>query len=206
MTEGKASEVARVDGGDAPIEIPIFTGKVWYVAVVKPLAQYREMARKALRARGYAVFLPICREVVLQGNRREIVERPMYGRYLFVGVEPGADSWAIRWVPGVQHMTLDARRRPVTIAASVLSAISDRMVRDGGVVNLVPAPKANGSAFVPGQLVRITDGTLAGWEGLFQADEGARCRVLLTVAGPESALTIPTDYLEAVQPVDGKKR
>lgn len=206
MSEGKAPEAARVHGGDAPIEIPTFTGKVWYVAVVKPLAQYREMARKALRARGYMVFLPMCREIVLQSGRQEIVERPMFGRYLFVGVDPGGDSWAIRWVPGVQHMTLDARRRPVTIAVSVLSAISDRMIRDGGVVNLIPAPKAVGSGFIPGQLVRITGGTLAGWEGLFQADEGARCRVLLTVAGPESALTIPTDYLEAVQPVDGKKR
>jgi len=206
MSEGKAPEASRVDGGDAPVEIPIFTGRVWYVAVVKPLAQYREMARKALRARGYAVFLPMCREIILQAGQQEIVERPMYGRYLFVGVEPGGDSWAIRWVPGIQHMTLDARRRPVTIAVSVLSAISDRMVRDGGVINLVPPPKTVGSGFVPGQLVRITDGTLAGWEGLFQADQGARCRVLLMVAGPESALMIPTDYLEAVQPVDGKKR
>ncbi|MBP2302539.1 transcription termination/antitermination NusG family protein [Azospirillum picis] len=206
MSEGKAPEVARVDSGDAPAEIPTFGGKVWYIAVVKPLAQYREMAKKALRARGYAVFLPMCREIVIQSGQQEIVERPMYGRYLFVGVDPGGDSWAIRWVPGIQHMTLDARRRPVTIAVSVLSAIADRMGRDGGVINLVPPPKAVGSGFIPGQLVRITDGTLTGWEGLFQADQGARCRVLLTVAGPESALTIPATSLEAVQPVDGRKR
>ena len=179
------------------VETPALEGKRWHVAVVKPQLQYREIAQKALKARGYGVFLPMCREMVVKDGKSVAVEHTMFGRYLFVGVEPGQDSWEIRWTPGIQHMTLDARRRPVTVGVTVLQAILSRMIQDGGIVNLCPKPAAIGSGFIPGQRVRISDGALSGWEGLFQGDQGERCRVLLNVAGPESALVVPAKDLVA---------
>lgn len=169
------------------------TGKRWHVAVVKPQVQYREIAKRALTARGYSALMPMCRELV--GGKA--VEHPMYGRYLFVGVPPTMDSWNVRWTPGIQHLTLDARRRPVVIGESVLEAIVARMMQDGGTVDLLPKPTVVGSGFSAGQPVRVTDGLLIGCEGLFQGDQGDRCRVLLRVAGPESAIVLPASSLVA---------
>lgn len=178
-------------------EIPELEGRAWCVAVVKPLPQQRAIAVKALQSRGYAVLLPMCREMRLRANRVQPTEEPMFGRYVFVGVAPGQNSWDIRWVPGVQHLTLDGKRRPITVAVPVLAAIVARMRADGGIVNLCPKPKAVGAeVFVAGQPVRVTSGPFEGWEGLFQADQGERCRVLLRLFGrAESVVQIPASSL-----------
>lgn len=175
------------------LDVPDLHGKRWHVAVVKPQVQYRDIARKALEARGYAVLLPMCRELVAG----KAVERPMYGRYLFVGVRPDQDGWSIRWAPGIQHMTLDAKRRPVTVGIPVLEAIGARMHADGGVVDLCPKPVAVGSGFAPGQQVRVAEGLFDGMRGLFEADEGERCRVLLRLFDRETVAHVPARKLVA---------
>lgn len=179
--------------------IPDLIGKRWHVAVVKPQMQYRDIARKALQARGYSVLLPMCREMVIKDGKPVATEHPLYGRYLFVGVGSGQDSWDIRWVPGIQHMTLDAKRRPIVIGIPVLEVITARMRADGGLVDLMPKPKAvnAGSGFIPGQHVRFVDGLFTGWEGLFQGDQGERCRVLLTRHGRETMFQVPAKELTA---------
>lgn len=174
-------------------DIPSLDGKRWHVAVVKPQVQCRDIARKALKARGYSVLMPMCRELVAG----KAVERPMYGRYLFVGVGADQDGWSIRWVPGIQHMTLDARRRPVTVGIQVLGAIVDRMMQDGGIVDLCPKLVPVGSGFLPGQTVRVTDGAFDGMAGLFEADEGERCRVLLQLFDRETVAHVPARKLIA---------
>lgn len=179
------------------VETPALEGKRWHVAVVKPQLQYRDIARKALKARGYDVLMPMCREMIVKDGKSQAVEHPLYGRYVFVGVEPSRDSWDIRWTPGIQHMTLDARRRPIVIGIPALEAIVARMQQDGGTVDLCPKPTAVGSGFIPGQLVRVVDGHLTGWEGLFEGDQGHRCRVLLNPYGPTQTCIIPASDLVA---------
>jgi len=181
------------------VETPALEGKRWHVAVVKPQLQYRDIARKALKARGYDVLMPMCREMIVKDGKSQAVEHPLYGRYVFVGVEPSRDSWDIRWTPGIQHMTLDARRRPIVIGVPVLEAIVARMQQDGGTVDLCPRPAAvpTGSGFQEGQTVRVTGGPFAGWEALFQADQGKRCRVLLSLFGNQMTAMVPAKQLVA---------
>jgi transcriptional antiterminator RfaH len=190
---------------DPPALIPSdLYGKRWHVAVVKPQIQYREVAKRALYARGYSVLLPMCREMIVKDGESQAVEHPLYGRYVFVGVGSGRDSWDIRWTPGIQHLALDARRRPILIGIPVLEAIIARMQSDGGAVDLCPKPTAVpvtavpiGSGFQEGQTVRVTGGPFAGWEALFQADQGKRCRVLLSLFGNQQTAMVPAKQLVA---------
>ena len=163
----------------------------WHSAVTKPLPQHRDMAARQLAARGYRVLLPMCRELVTKAGKSEPVTRPMFGRYVFVGVAPGQESWDIRWVPGVQHMTLDAKRRPVVVPRSALAAIVARMDPESGVIDLCPCHRPRqGSGFIAGEVVRVQSGPFAGFEALFEGDQGQRCRVLLSLFGREMTMLV----------------
>ncbi|WP_349602787.1 transcription termination/antitermination protein NusG [Azospirillum argentinense] len=177
------------------IDLPILDGKVWHVAVVKPQVQCRKIATDALRRRGYAVLMPMCREQMTRSGRTETVERSMFGRYFFVGVGPWQDAWELRWCPGIQHLTLDARRRPITVHVDVLRAIVDRMEADGGAVDLRPRQPVQ--AFRPGQAVEVLEGPFAGFQGLFEADEGKRVRVLVSLFGGQSVVKVPAHGIAA---------
>lgn len=180
-----------------PAEPPILADRRWYVAVVKPQRQYRDIARKALKARGYEVLMPMARELEIRDHRKVEVDRPLYGRYLFVGASPGQDGWSVRWCPGIQHITLDSRHRPVTVAIPVLETIVERMLADGGFVDL--RPKEILPRFVPGQPVTLLEGQFAGWQGLFDADEGKRCRVLIGLFGREMTVKLPMTAITEAQ-------
>ncbi|OYD82515.1 transcription termination/antitermination protein NusG [Azospirillum brasilense] len=171
-----------------PTDLPTLDGKVWHVAVVKPQVQCRKIATDALRRRGYAVLMPMCRELLTRSGRAETVERPLFGRYFFVGVGPWQDAWDLRWCPGIQHLTLDARRRPITVPVDVLRAIVDRMEADGGAVDLRPREPV--PAFRPGQAVEVLQGPFAGFPGLFEVDEGKRVRVLVSLFGRETVVKV----------------
>lgn len=166
----------------------------WHSAVVKPLVQHRDNAVRQLRMRGYRVMLPMCREMAERDGRWQPVIRPLFGRYVFVGVRPGQDSWSIRWMPGVQHMTLDARRRPLVVPCAALRAIVARMGADDGIVDLCPRPLV-GSGFSAGQPVRVLRGAFAGFEALFEGDQGQRCRVLLSLFGRTMPALVKRDEL-----------
>ncbi|AWK85044.1 transcription termination/antitermination protein NusG [Azospirillum thermophilum] len=149
-----------------PLDEIDLTGRRWHVVVVKPLAQSGPMAVKALQARGWQALRPMCRELVVRKGERVEVERSLFGRYVFAGADRSHEAHALRFVPGVQHPVIDARRRPLILRPDVLGAVVSRLRADGGIADLVPRDPV--PRFLPGQTVRVLEGPFAGFEGLFE--------------------------------------
>lgn len=171
-----------------PLDEIDLAGRRWYAAVVKPLAQSGPMAVKALQVRGWQVLRPMCREIVVRKGQRIEVERSLFGRYVFAGGGPHHEAHALRFVPGVQHPVIDARRHPLVLRPDVLGAVVSRLRADGGIADLVPRDPV--PRFLPGQTVRVLEGPFAGFEGLFEGDEHGRVRVLLSLFGRQTAVKV----------------
>ncbi|QCO05456.1 transcription termination/antitermination protein NusG [Azospirillum argentinense] len=187
-------------------------GRRWHVVVVKPLVQDRALAIASLRARGYQVIAPLCREVITdRRDQRREVERPMFGHYVFAGSMHGQEARKLALVPSVKFVVLDSRRRALILPARAVAAVVTRMQDGAGIVDLRPQEPTQAEAaapactviaaprFQPGQTVRVTDGPFAGWDALFVADEGERVRVLLSLFGRQNEASVPVRGVRAAE-------
>jgi transcriptional antiterminator RfaH len=79
---------------------------------------------------------------------------------------------------------------PVRVPEPVIQGIRNRIDADDGLVRLV-APD-----LVSGASVRVTEGPLSGWDGVFLAAEGIeRVRVLLSMLGSAREVVLPRAQL-----------
>lgn len=65
----------------------------WYAALTRPNSE--ALALQNLARQGYQVYLPRCRVWISHARRRQAVLRPLFPRYLFVGL----DRALMRWRP-----------------------------------------------------------------------------------------------------------
>ncbi len=124
-----------------------------------------------------------------QGKRVSLIT-PMFPRYLFVHLSSQTDNWApIRSTLGVVSIVRfgrDAARVPDELIA-VLTAREDAQG-----IQVLPMEK-----YEPGARVRITHGSFAGYEGIFQAVNGRdRVTVLLDILGRNSRTLVDVDSIE----------
>lgn len=149
--------------------------RFWYLVYAKP--RMEPVAEEHLTRQGYRVYLPRVRTTHrLRGRYRERVE-PLFPRYLFIHLDQCNDNWGpIRSTQGVAGMVRFgglAARAPEALI-STLRGNED----DDGIQQQATAE------FQPGDRVRIIDGVLSGYEGIFTAREGReRVAVLLDLAG-----------------------
>jgi transcriptional antiterminator RfaH len=79
---------------------------------------------------------------------------------------------------------------PVQVPDGVIDRIRERMDAGDGLVRLESPELA------PGQAVRVTEGPLLGWDGVFLADEGMdRVRLLLELLGSAREVVLPRAQL-----------
>ena len=173
----------------------IFTDQTWYAVVSKPNSE--KGALEQLRKQGYGTFLPMCLVRKSHAGKADLVQRPLFPRYLFVGLDSGQPFRPILNTPGVAHVLRDACGNATRIPAGVLQRIWDRCDRDGGVVNLVPEVRT--MRWASGQRLKIVEGPLSGLEGLFVASSKERVRVLIELFGRSSEAELPIDAIEAVK-------
>ena len=150
----------------------------WYVVHTQPNGEGR--ADLNLCRQGFATYLPRYARRRRHARRQEVVKRPLFPRYLFVGLDLACDRWrAVQSTFGVNRLVL-AGEEPLPVPDGVIDAIRAREDGDGLVALGLPAGVG------PGSRVRLVDGIFADAKGVLEriADD-RRVAILLDLLGRE---------------------
>lgn len=160
----------------------------WYLIYSKP--QQERLALANLERQHYRTYLPLIRARRRRSGRYVKVVEPMFPRYLFVRLNDQTDNWGpIRSTIGVGNMVRFggvAARVPDDLVLT-LQARDD----ESGIQQLPVAEPG------PGDRVRICDGPMAGYEGIFECGTSKqRVLVLLDLASRCTSVQLPRDQIE----------
>jgi len=148
----------------------------WYVAYTQPNGEAK--AAEHLARQGYSVYLPRYRRLVRHARRRALVLRPVFPRYLFVGLDRMTQRWRpIRSTCGVAGMVTSGEE-PVAVGAEIIAGLRNQ--EGAGAFDLVaPAQRLR-----QGDAVRVTEGPFADIIGrLLGMADHERVFVLLEILG-----------------------
>ena len=162
------------------------SNNAWYLIYTKP--RQEKVAQTNLQRQGYQIYLPL-----IQGHRRrqghyQVVTEPMFPRYLFISLNTETDNWGpIRSTRGVSSLV-----RFGGVPALVPMKFIDFLKKNSAKTeNLTSEP-----TFQQGEPVRILDGVMSGYEGIFKAKSGAkRVTLLLDIVGKETLVEVPIDSI-----------
>ena len=162
----------------------------WYAVHAQPNGE--EKARANLERQGYDVFLPRYRRWVRHARQRRIVSRPLFPRYLFVGLDRAEMRWRpILSTPGVASL-VRAGDEPAAVATGVIKALRGQD-REGAFDRVVPAED-----FCPGDKVRIKEGPFQDLVGrLIRGTGDGRVCILLELLGREVRAEVSGLMIEA---------
>ena len=160
----------------------------WYLVYCKP--RQETVARENLAHQGYATYLPFMRDARRRQGKRVSVIAPMFPRYLFIHLSSQTDNWGpIRSTLGVVSIVRFGREA-ARVPDSLVTALRSR--EDGQGLQILPVEEHK-----PGSRVRITQGSFAGYEGIFQAVSGRdRVTVLLDILGRNARTTVDSASIE----------
>jgi transcription antitermination factor NusG len=149
----------------------------WFALQVKPRQEFS--TAKLLRDKGYEEFLPSYRQVRQWSDRQKVFEAPLFAGYVFCRFDAGLSAPLIT-TPGVIRIVGSARGA-TPIEESEIAAIQ-AITRHG--FKATPCPYAR-----IGDKVRITNGPLAGIEGVLKADKNQH-HFILTVECVQSSIAV----------------
>jgi transcriptional antiterminator RfaH len=122
--------------------------RIWIAAHTAPNAEVA--VRDAVQALGYPALLPTAMVEMVKSRQRMLVERPVFPRYLFIGIPHGVSWYPIRGITGVSGI-LSGHGGP--------RAVPDRAInRIRAAVEADAFTEASGPRFVEGQAVRLNFG------------------------------------------------
>lgn len=154
----------------------------WFVGYTKPRQELR--ALENLARQGFDCQLPL---IQVQRRRRERLsweQEAMFPRYLFI--RPRADGGALERVRSTFGMCGLVR------FGGLPAQVADRVVSE----LLWVGERIREAFFQPGDAVRLTEGPLAGLEGVFQCTDGeGRAIVLLEFLQREQRVAVPATAL-----------
>lgn len=162
--------------------------KQWYAVYCK--VQQDARAEENLKIQGFDVFRPLVRvRKKMKARFREVVES-MFPRYLFIYLDNVTDNWApIRSTRGVADLVRWSSCVPA-VPNAVIDLIRQRLDSDQ-CVDLRHVKK-----FQLHDRIRIINGPFAGYEGLFEKQNGAeRVVVLLKLMRQELKVELPETVL-----------
>jgi transcriptional antiterminator RfaH len=155
----------------------------WYV--VHTQAHAESKAAENLFRQGYEVYLPVGRRWRFHARRREVVLRPLFPRYLFVGFDAQSARWrTIFSTIGVAFLICHGDV-PARVPKGVVECIRDaERAGEFDEAGMVARLK-------PGDPVRIARGPFADLTGELQSlVAGDRVRVLLRILGRQVPTTV----------------
>lgn len=164
------------------------TTKGWYLVYAK--VRQERVAQENLLRQGYETYLPLMRQVRRRGGRRIAGIGPMFPRYLFIHLDNQSDNWSpIRSTLGVVSLVRFGREA-AQVPDGLIGALRQREDEQG--LQMFP-----GDEYQPGSRVRITEGSFAGYEGVFLA-KSSRDRVvlLLDILGKYTRAVVGVDVIE----------
>jgi len=147
-------------------------------------------AESNLRALEVETFLPLTRRTIRRGlrePRRRL--RPLFLGYLFARFCPAVSLRAVKYSRGVLRV-LGAGLHPWPVDDEVIANVRERVGPDG-FVELSERP------LEPGDCVRVTEGPLAGWSGVFDSEMSDTQRVVILVETLQHGrIVMQRDWLE----------
>lgn len=163
-------------------------GSNWYLVQTQVNAEAQAL-RNLLR-QGFDVYCPRYLKKRRHARRVETVARPLFPRYIFVGVDLATQRWrSIRSTLGVSHLVTSGER-PLAVPNAVIDDLHQREDTDGFVRLERRMP------FSPGDKVRVIAGafvdSLALFEGLGDRD---RVSVLLEFLGRKVRVLVQADLI-----------
>ena len=162
----------------------------WYLIYTKPRQEL--LAQENLQRQGFSTYLPIIeRKKKRQGRKVKSVEA-FFPRYLFISLNKTTDDWSlIRSTIGVANLVRFSQY-PVTVPETLISQLVLNENPDTGM-------HEEAAKMLVGKRVRIKDGALSGYEGVFEANSGdERVIILLNVMGNQSQVKVDSDSLEII--------
>ena len=147
----------------------------WHCAYTAPRAE--KWARSNLWERGFDVYLPLYARRRRHARRTDVVEAPLFPRYLFVRADFATHSArSVATAPGVESLVRFGGV-PGRVPAAVIAELRAHENRDG----LIDIDFGRGAAsrYRRGERVRIEEGALCNSVGLFQCREDDRRVVIL---------------------------
>ena len=150
----------------------------WYVVHTQPNGEAR--ADLNLRRQGFATYLPRYARRHRHARRQEVVQRPLFPRYVFVALDLARDRWrAVHSTFGVNRLVL-AGEEPLPVPDGVIDEIRAREDGEGLIALGLPAGVG------PGSRIRLVDGIFSEAKGVLEriADD-RRVAILLELLGRE---------------------
>lgn len=165
--------------------------KAWYLIYTKPREE--AVAKTNLERQGYTVYLPLAYQHRRRHHRREQIVAPLFPRYLFIELTQYLDNWApIRSTLGVSTLVRFGME-PAVVPDALVNLLKVR-VGPEGVIDLTAT-----AGFKPGSRVRIAEGGMTGYEGIFLASSSHdRVVILLDIVGKQVRVQVDAVHLEAV--------
>lgn len=177
-----------------PASFPL--GKRWHVIYTNIRCESR--AALGLKAKGFEVFYPTIRKRVRHARYTNIVERPLFPRYLFVKFDLERDEWfhPIKTTDGVEDL-LRNDNIPVRVADRELEPLITAF--NSGEFDMT-RKKPLISEFSKGEVVRITGGPFMGFtaEVLAAMNDKRRAEVMMSFLGRKSKIALDYEQIEKV--------
>lgn len=167
------------------------SGARWYAIHTQPNNENR--AEENLRRQGFATYLPRYLRRRRHGRRTDIVARPLFPRYMFVGLDVERDRWrAVLSTVGVSNL-VGSGEKPIPLLDTIIDEIRAREDTQGFVMLSLPP------GLKPGSTVRLVDGLFADCQGLLERSaDNQRVAVLLSLLGRKVRVSVPVASVGAV--------
>lgn len=148
----------------------------WVVAHCHANAETKAEAH--LRRQGFDVYLPKFKTTRNHARRIETVIRPLFPRYVFVGLNEAAVHWRpIRSTIGVCNL-VSAGDHPLPVPDWVIDQLQHREDANGLFAS------ESGEPYRKGESITVTGGPFLGCQGAFESISGdQRVAVLLDIMG-----------------------
>lgn len=154
----------------------------WYLIHTK--IRQELVALENLKRQRFECFLPLIRAEKLRKGVLQVVQEPLFPRYLFIRLGTGSESqsWSpIRSTVGVSRL--------VTFG-QMPAKINDDLVDD--IRNKTDSAEVQFRHFESGEQVMVTDGPFVGMEAIYQmADGEGRVMVMLNILSKQVKMAVP---------------
>ncbi len=161
----------------------------WYLIHTK--IRQERVALDNLERQGFTCFLPLIRAEKLLWGALQVVQEPLFPRYLFIRLGTGLESqsWApIRSTLGVSRLVTFGQ-----IPAKIEDSLVDELRAQSEASEVVLRH------FEPGEQVVVTDGPFVGVEAIYQmADAEGRVMVLLDILSKQVKMSVPPASIRKV--------
>ena len=159
----------------------------WYLIYTKP--RQEKTAKDHLLRQDYQIYLPFIQTQQHRQNRYQLVTEPMFPRYLFIYLSTMTDNWGpIRSTRGVTSLVQFGG-----VPSKVPSDFIDYLQQNE---NKNDESQSTSPEFSRGENIRILNGVMAGYEGIFEATTSAkRVTVLLDIVGKATRVELPVDSI-----------